>query len=555
MRWTWVLRLWLSVRRQRKLNLEVHTGMVATSPRRPAGGQERVTPETDELEMGACVNEILNRHPAIGLAVGVVRNGRLDFFHGHGFADVESSRPITEDTVFRIGSITKTFTAIAVMQLCERGLIDLDAPANDYLRAYRLVPAKAGFQPATVRHLLTHTAGIPQMPRPARALLTVFTGSALTESGESFDFGQRMPSLAEFYRGSLRLVAEPGTRFTYGDHGFATLGQIVEDVTGVPLDRFFREHIFEPLGMVDSDLRRSELVKSRLARGYSLRANGARAVVDRDWVTAAAGSIYSTPKDMAGYLAALLGGGANEHGSILEPATMAAMFHPQYQTDPRVPGIGLAFFRHYLGGHLAVEHQGILPGFNSQIWAAPNDRIAAMAFTNGARGAMMWMPGEVGALLESLLGVSHEVIRTDVPNHPEIWGEICGWYPVSAQLTDMQARAMAGLGVEVFVRGGQLMLRALSPIPAVYRGFVLHPDDAKDPYVFRIDLSQFGIGTVKVVFSRQPGVGTAVQVDFAPLSLQRRPRDRNRRRLTAGAVGALAVAGVAMARRHRAGRR
>ncbi|MGH3480487.1 MAG: serine hydrolase domain-containing protein, partial [Nocardioidaceae bacterium] len=95
-------------------------------------------PTVDRLEMKAKVDEILNRRPAVGLAVGVVRNGRLEFFHGHGVADIGSNAPITEDTVFRIASITKTFTAIAVMQLWEQGLVGLDAPANDYLRAFRL---------------------------------------------------------------------------------------------------------------------------------------------------------------------------------------------------------------------------------------------------------------------------------------------------------------------------------------------------------------------------------------------------------------------------------
>jgi CubicO group peptidase (beta-lactamase class C family) len=525
--------------------------MLATSTARPRESQKRVVPEIDQLEITSRVSQILNRHPAVGLAVGVVRNGGLEFFRGHGLADIASKTPITEDTVFRIASITKTFTAIAVMQLLEEGLVDLDAPANDYLRAYRLIPAKPSFRPATVRNLLTHTAGIPQMPRPARALTTVFTGSALTEGGESFDFGEPMPTLTEYYDGGLRLVAEPGTRFTYTDHGFATLGQIVEDVSGKPLDRYFREHIFEPLGMGDTDLYRSELVKSRLATGYTLRSNGSRAVTNRDWVTAGASSIYSTPRDMARYLAALLGGGANEHGSILTPATLASMFEPQYQTDPRVPGIGLAFFRADLGGHLAVEHQGILPGFNSQIWLAPDDGIGVMAFTNGARGAMMWLPAETGALLKVLLAVPDDVIRTDVPHHPEIWGDICGWYPVSAQLTDMQARGIAGLGVEVFVRGGRLMLRGLSPIPAVYRGFLLHPDDYKDPYVFRIDLSQFGIGTAKVVFSRDAGGVTAVHTDFVPLSLQKQQAIKNPRLWMTGAVGALAVVATFVAVRQR----
>ena len=235
------------------------------SARRPSGTHEGAAIEIGALELTARVNEILSRHPAVGLALTVVRNGRLEFFHGHGVADIASNTAITQDTVLRIASITKTFTAIAVMQLWEQGLLDLDAPANDYLRAYRLIPARASFRPATVRHLLTHTAGIPQMVLPSRALRTILTGSWLTEGGESFDFGKHLPTLAEYYSGGLRLVAEPGTRFTYGDHGFATLGQIIEDVSGVSFDRYLREHIFEPLGMGDTDLLRSERVKSRLA--------------------------------------------------------------------------------------------------------------------------------------------------------------------------------------------------------------------------------------------------------------------------------------------------
>jgi CubicO group peptidase (beta-lactamase class C family) len=504
----------------------------------------------DQLNLEATVAKITNRHPAVGLAVGVVRDGRLEFFSAHGLANIASNTPISEDTVFRIASITKTFTGVAVMQLWEQGLIDLDAPANNYLRAYKLVPAKASFRPPTVRHLLTHIAGIPQMVLPTRALTTVFKGSWLYGWGESFELG-KAPSLAHYYGGTIRVVAEPGTRFTYGDHGFATLGQIVEDVAGMPLDRYFRECIFEPLGMADTDLNRSERVRSRLATGYNLRSNGPTPVTDRDWVTVGASNIYSTPRDMARYLAALLGGGANDHGRMLEPATMATMFEPHYQTDPRVPGMGLAFWRADFGGHLAVDAPGIIPGFDSQLWVAPDDGVALMAFTNGIQGGMIWMLPEIGSMLKQLLGVPDEVIRTDAPHHPELWADLCGWYPVSAQMTDMQARAIGGLGAEVFVRKGQLMIRAVSPIPVVYRGFPLHPDDDKDPYVFRIDLSRFGLGTMKVVFSQDArGTTTCVQTDFLPIALQKRPRT-SKTRWVAGALGTLAAVSAIAARRRR----
>jgi CubicO group peptidase (beta-lactamase class C family) len=127
---------------------------------------------------------------------------------------------------------------------------------------------------------------------------------------------------------------EPGTKWVYSNHGFAALGQIVEDVTGQPLDRYLRDHVFEPLGMAGSDLLRSDRVKARLATGYVLRSHGLKPVADREVPTPASGGMYSTAGDMARYLAALLRMGAGEHGPVLRPATLAAMFQPHFRPDP-----------------------------------------------------------------------------------------------------------------------------------------------------------------------------------------------------------------------------
>lgn len=504
----------------------------------------------DRRDLDAWVAGLLGRRPAVGLAVGVVRDGRLEYFHAHGLANVAEGRPVTEDTIFRIASISKTFTAVAVMQLVERGLVDLDAPANRYLRAFQLIPCRAGDRPATVRHLLTHTSGIPEMVHPSRALGYVY--------GESFRLDERVPTPGEYYGRGIRLGAEPGTRFTYTDHNFSTLGQIVEDVSGEPIARYLREHVFVPLGMTATDLERSEAVESRLATGYDLRRSGPAPVTDRRWLTAAASMVYSSPRDMARYLAALMGGGANEHGAVLRPETLAAMFEPQYRPDPRIPGIGLAFDRGDVGGHRAVSHEGILPGFTSQVAVAPDDRVGVMAFTNGAHLAMLWLPAETGRLLGRVLDVPDPAIRADVPQHPERWGELCGRYPLEAPLTDMRMRAMLGLGAHVLVRGGELVVRVLTPVPVGLRGFVLHPDDEGDPYVFRIDLSALGIGTGRIVFTPDAERGmTRLSFDLFPISLRRRPATgRLRRLLAAGALG-LAAAGTAAAlsRRRGSGRR
>ena len=486
---------------------------------------------------------IASRHPAVGLAIGVVRDGQLACFHGHGLADIASGRAVTPDTVFRIGSITKTFTAIAVMQLAEQGLVDLDLPAGSYLRSYALVPARGHHQP-TVRQLLTHTAGLPLLVYPARAFRPVL--------GDTVPHGQRVPSLSEYYRGRLHLIAEPGTRHTYSNHGFATLGQIVEDITAQSLSHYFREHIFGPLGMSRSDLIRSDRVTAGLATGYAMRGGGPRPVRDCDLVTAGAGAIYSTAADMARYTAALLAGGRGEHGQILGTESLACMFAPHYQPDPRLPGIGLGFFRRDVGGHLVVGHDGLVPGFTSQLSLAPDDGVGVVAFTNGARAAMTWLGPEVSAIIGRALGAPDPIIRADVPQHPEIWGDVCGWYAFRGSLRDVQKWFVAG--AEVFVRRGQLTLRPITPVRALAHGLPLCPDDPDDPYAFRIELSGLGAESSRAVFSRGRHGEVAtfhLDLDVGPLSFDKRPAAQDPRYWVTAALGAgAAAATVSAARRH-----
>src|SRR5215470_5190588 len=205
---------------------------------------------------------------------------------------------------------------------------------------------------------------------------------------------------------------------------------------------------------------------------------------------------------MARYMAALLAGGSGEHGQVLKAETLAGMFAPHYRPDPRLPGVGLAFFRRDVGGHLVVGHDGLVPGFTSQLSLAPDDGVGVAAFTNGARGAMAWLGPEVNAIIGRILSVPEPVIRADVPHHPEFWTDICGWYTFRGSFKDAQKWFIAG--ARVFVQRGSLLLRLLTPVPALYGGLPLHPDDADDPYAFRIDLSGLGMGTSRVVFSSSP---------------------------------------------------
>ena len=296
-----------------------------------------MTASIDERALTARVGEVLNRWPVAGLAVGVIRDGSLAWFYGHGVADIRPGTPVGPDTVFRIASVTKTITAVAVMQLQEQGLVDLDAPACRYLRAFRLIPARPGFRPATLRHLLTHTAGVRAVRKPSD-LLRPALGWGVPAGPAGAPAGRVLPG-------------RPAHRHRAGHE----VGLLQSRVRRARPDRRGRHR--GPAWPLPARARirpaRHGALRPgsgpngcgpRLATGYQLGSRGLKAVGDREAVPAGAGAVYSTTGDMARYAAALLGGGAGEHGR-LQPETLATMFQPHYQPDPRIPGMGLGFFR------------------------------------------------------------------------------------------------------------------------------------------------------------------------------------------------------------------
>ncbi len=270
----------------------------------------------------------------------------------------------------------------------------------------------------------------------------------------------------------------------YSNHGFAALGQIVEDVSGEPLDHYLREHLFDPLGMEHTDLVRSERVRPELATGYVLRSRGLRAVADREVPTLGAGAVYSSAADLARYVTALLHGGAGPQGQrVLEPTTTAAMFEPHYRPDPRMPGMGLGFLLGREGDRRTAGHDGIVSGFLSEMLLAPDDDIGVvvLANTGGLDGRGAAEPLGV-ALLRRLLGLPDEAVRSDIPPRPETWRELCGWYaPDPGPVTNLFTRAFMGAGAEVIVRGGHLVLKPLTPVPALRRGMPPAPRRPRRP--------------------------------------------------------------------------
>ena len=222
------------------------------------------------------------------------------------------------------------------------------------------------------------------------------------------------------------------------------------------------------------------------------------------------------------------------------------MFEPHYQPDPRLPGMGLGFFRDRVGGHRTVGHDGIWRGFRTDMVLAPDDGvgIVVLANTGGFDPRGVSVP-VAQALLRLLLGLPEDTLPSGVPDRPWLWGDLCGWYSFGpGVLTDPQPRQAFGAGVEVVVRRGLLTIRGQMPLPALRRGLRLHPE-ADDPDAFRVDLSALGLGTSPVVFGRAPdGKVTALHLSLLPMSFPKRPDVQNPRRWIGGALlaGAAAVA-------------
>lgn len=425
-------------------------------------------------------NEIIisamNQEVLAGMALGIIQGEKLIYSKGFGLADVEQEKAITTDTVFRIGSISKTFTAIALMQLWEQGKFQLDDPLNQYLKAYKIQHRDPKAPPVTFRHLLTHTSGIGELRGITDLVQPVFGLGAKSD--------QPIPTLKEYYTKGLTPEVYPGTKWAYANHAFATLGQLVEDISSEPFSEYMIRHVFEPLGMTHTDYLLSDRVRDQLATGYAFKGDKFKAIDYLEIVVTGAGSIFSSVNEMSKYVAALLNGGKNESGNILKPETLQLMMQPQYQLDPRLPAMGLSFFLDCFDGHRVVYHGGGWPGFISFMLIAPDDGLGIVAFTNTSSFA----PGKVAQdLLRQLLDLpdpAEQLPRPDILASPHLWSQLCGFYaPAKGLNTNARIWKGFGGGVEVFVKDNRLQMRSL--IGSLSKPVTLYPVDAADPLAFQ----------------------------------------------------------------------
>lgn len=305
-----------------------------------------------------------------GSALVVVKDGKVLFSRGYGYADVEHKLAVSpSDTLFRIASISKVVTYTAVMQLVEQGQIDLDIDVARYLD----FPIPATFvEPITMRNLMSHTAGFEETAKRR------WVKPGQLKSPRDY-LVQQMPT---------RIFA-PGKVPAYSSYGTTLAGYIVERVSDIPFETYIERRIFLPLGMHHSSFAQPlpPRLAPLLAKAYD-SATGLSRAFDTTQTVAAAG-MSSSALDMARFMLAHLVGGLPREPSLLTPATLAQMHAAQFRHHAAGPGIALGFFEMDEVAPRLIGHTGNIPGFYSGMYLWPEKRLGYFIVQNTETGPAM----------------------------------------------------------------------------------------------------------------------------------------------------------------------
>lgn len=318
-------------------------------------------PSDTELaaKVDAVVARALAEPGAAGFSVAVGRGGKVIFAKGYGPADVELSVPMTAESIFRIGSVTKQFTAAAVMRLVEEGKVSLDAKVQTYVPDF---PEKQW--PVTVRHLLTHTSGIWSY--------TADTKFMMRDSSLELTAKEMIAMFAD-----RPLEFEPGTKHRYSNSGYYLLGAVVEAASGKSYRRYVQEEFFEPLGLKGTRHESNAAIIPGRAQGYTPTAGklGNDKAIGAD-VPGAAGSLLSTASDLVRWEMALSG------GKVVKPESYELMTTPAVLADGKATDYGFGLSMDRWEERRRVSHGGGIFGFTSMLLTLPDDGVTVAVLSN-----------------------------------------------------------------------------------------------------------------------------------------------------------------------------
>lgn len=329
------------------------------SPESTSVRAQAMTANDVEAFLDGIVPMQLQREDIAGAVVVIVKNGSVLFSKGYGYADVKAKVPVSPaGTLFRPGSISKTFTWTAIMQLVEQGKINLDADVNSYLDFQ--VPHTFG-RPVTVRNLMTHTPGFEEVIKDLMV-----------------DRPDQLAPLHEFVISHQpKQIYSPGTIPAYSNYGADLAGYIVERVSGMPFEEYVQKNIFQPLGMLHATFVQPlpERLKSMMSQGYELASEDPKPFELVPPAPAPDGSLSVTGSDMAPFMIAHLQNGKYDETRILQAQTAEMMHARQFSMDPAVNGMALGFYEESRNDLRIIGHGGDLNYFHSDMHLVPSEGL------------------------------------------------------------------------------------------------------------------------------------------------------------------------------------
>lgn len=323
-------------------------------------------------ELAQRVDELMNEHKVPGVAVGLIVDGQ-EHVITRGVTSVENPLPVTDATLFQIGSTTKTITATALVRLEEQGRVDLDEPVRRYVPELKLQDP-AALERVRVGDLLTHTAG--------------WAGDHFDDTGDGDD------ALARYVEtmAGLPQLTPPGTIWSYNNAAFCLAGRVIEAVTGTTYEAATRDLVLKPLGMEQSFFFAREVMLRRFAVGHVVMGED-QVVVAHPWPVPRssnpAGGLASSVRDQLRYARFHMGDGRSEDGQqVLRPESLRRM------QEPVVPAagddmMGLGWMMNDAGGLRFVRHGGATNGQMSVFWMVPGRNFALTVLTNADRGGAL----------------------------------------------------------------------------------------------------------------------------------------------------------------------
>ncbi len=373
--------------RNRWLAASLVTALVALPSlnNRPLGAQAPGTTRIDSLV--SLTDAKMKEYGVPGVALGIVADGKVEI-RGLGVTNVEDPLPVTAHTVFPIASISKTFTATAMMRLVEQGKIDLRAPVRKYLPEFR-VRDEAASRDVTVWHLLTHLGGWEgQVSGPERG----------TETLTNF-----VSSISD-----LMQVAPPGKAWSYNNAGFSIAGRVIETVTGTSINRAIRDLVFQPLGLEHAGTTAGEFIVQRFAAGHSSR--DGKATLQRPFTpstSVTAGGVGLCMTDLLAYARFHMGDGTSASGDrVLTPESLQHMRTAQLRKQGTDDEMGLAWHIRQVGPVRTFSHGGTLGGHILLLEIVPERNFAIAILTNANSGWRLIQDVERDTL-KTYLGASY----------------------------------------------------------------------------------------------------------------------------------------------------